>query len=154
MTNPNPDQSGPPVVDAQVQVKDTEVFFAVVYRRLVRNMLVLALLCASAVWWKYGPKMVLAFIAGCSIAMLNFHWLKRTVVAVGDRVANTGKKPSSAGVVMRFLFRYLLIAVAGYAIFKSSADRVYGLFGGLFLPVGAIFIEAVYAMYGALRRSF
>jgi hypothetical protein len=60
---------------------------------------------------------------------------------------------SSSGVVTRFLLRYALIAVAAYGIFRSSADSVYGLFVGLFLPVGAILIEAVYATYGALRRG-
>jgi hypothetical protein len=147
LTIPNP-------APADSSAEDSEAFFAAVYRRILRNMVILAVIVMPALWWKYDRRIALGFIAGCAIAVLNFQWLKRTVVAIGERVVNTGRKPSSAGVVIRFLLRYVLIAVGAYGIFRSSADSVYGLFGGLFLPVGAIFIEAVYAMYGALRHRF
>src|SRR5579859_541650 len=142
-----------PAADAQI-AEDTQAFFADVYRRIVRNMLILAVISTPVLWMKYERGIALGFIAGCATAVLNFHWLKRTVVAIGERVASTGRKPSSAGVIIRFLLRYVLIAIGAYGIFRSSADSVYGLFAGLFLPVGAIFIEAVYALYGALRRGF
>jgi hypothetical protein len=147
LTVPNP-------ASAALPAEDAEAFFANVYRRIVRNMLILAVIATPALWVKYERSIALGFIAGCAIAVLNFHWLKRTVVAIGERVANTGRKPSSAGVIVRFLLPYVLIAVGAYGIFRSSADSVYGLFAGLFLPVGAIFIEAVYALYSALRRGF
>lgn len=132
----------------------TQDFFTTVYRRILRNMIILAALAIPALWVKYEGRTALGFIAGCAIALLNFRWLKHTVVAIGERVANTGRKPSAAGVIIRFLLRYVLIAVGSYGIFRSSADSVYGLFAGLFLPVGAIFIEAAYTLYGALRRGF
>jgi hypothetical protein len=69
-------------------------------------------------------------------------------------VARQGKKRSAAGVVFTFVLRYVLIAVAAYAIFKGSETSVYGLFVGLSLPVGAILIEAVYVTCGAVRRGF
>jgi hypothetical protein len=56
-------------------------------------------------------------------------------------------------VLLRFVLRYVLIAAAAYAIFKSSDMSLYGLCAGLSLPVGAVLIEAAYAMYGALRRG-
>jgi len=56
-------------------------------------------------------------------------------------------------VMLRFFFRYLLIALAAYVIFNSSAESLYGLFAGLSLPVVAILIEAVLEVYSALRAG-
>ena len=55
--------------------------------------------------------------------------------------------------MLRFALRYLLIAVAAYAIFKGSATSVVGLCAGLSLPVGAVLIETIYAIVCALRRG-
>jgi hypothetical protein len=56
--------------------------------------------------------------------------------------------------VFRFLVRYFLMAGAAYAIFSVSPASLYGLFAGLFLPVGGIACEAVYELYMALARGF
>jgi hypothetical protein len=45
------------------------------------------------------------------------------------------------------------MALAAYAIFKFSPASLYGLFAGLFLPVGAIMCEAAYELYAALRHG-
>jgi len=55
--------------------------------------------------------------------------------------------------VLRFLLRYFLIALGAYAIFKISRNGLYGLLVGLFLPVGAILMEAGYELYAVLRRG-
>ena len=90
---------------------------------------------------------------GCAIAFVNFHWLKRVVSALADRATASGERQSSKGVVLRFLLRYFLIALVAYAIFKISRNGLYGLLAGLFLPVGAILLEAFYELYVALRRG-
>jgi hypothetical protein len=69
-------------------------------------------------------------------------------------VTNSSYRQSGSRVVGGFFMRYILIAVGAYVIFKSSAMSVYGLFVGLFVPVGAVLIEAAYETYGALRRGF
>ena len=133
---------------------EAEAFYANAYQRIVRVMLVLPIVITPILWLKYHHTVAVGFIGGCVIALYNFHRLKRTVAALADKVTDTGQKQSASSVVAGFLSRYFLIAIAAYVIFKSSAASVYGLFAGLFLPVGAILIEAVYETYGALRRGF
>ena len=97
-------------------------------------------------------KMSWGFLIGGLIGMFNFMVLKRTVSAVGEVVVEGRATRSVKRQVFKFFFRYVLLAAVLYVIFKSSAVSVYGLFIGLFLPVGAILIEAVYELFGALRR--
>jgi small-conductance mechanosensitive channel len=97
--------------------------------------------------------LLLGFLAGGFIAVINFRILKRTIATVGEALAE-GKTPASAGQqAFKFILRYALLAVALYVIFKSSEISVYGLFAGLFLPAGAVLIEAFYELYLAFRRG-
>jgi ATP synthase I chain len=137
-----------------VEDREGEAFSANTFRRIFLTMIVLLIAGAPVLWASYGRGMALSFALGGGISLINFYWLKRTLAALVDAVAVAGKTRSSAGVVLRFVLRYLLIAVAAYAIFKSSAMSMYGLCAGLSLPVGAVLIEAAYAIYGELRRGF
>lgn len=116
-------------------------------------MLVLALALTIAAWWRFGRGAAVGFLLGCVIAYLNFHWLKSGVSGLADRVTNTGKAQSGTGIVARFLFRYILLGVAAYAILTSFPASLRGLFAGLFLPVGAIACEAAYELYVAVTRE-
>ncbi|HWX56050.1 MAG TPA: ATP synthase subunit I [Verrucomicrobiae bacterium] len=124
-----------------------------VYSRVVRSMAALAVLAAPLVWIRLGQIATLAFVGGSAIALLNFYWLKRTIQDLIDRTVSSGRKPTSFGVLLRFLFRYVLIAIGLYVIFKGSATSAYGLIGGLSLPVGAVIMEAVYQTFRALRHG-
>lgn len=128
-----------------------EDFFRSTYRRLVTIMVALAFLTVPAMWIWYGRMMALVFFLGSAIALINFYWLRRSIEAMGSRLESTGRSPSRAGIILRFLLRYLLIAAAAYAILKSTASSLSGLFFGLSLPVGAILIEAVYQLFEAFR---
>jgi small-conductance mechanosensitive channel len=109
---------------------------------------------SAAAWLRYGWRIALGFACGCAIAYLNFHWLERVVSALADRATQSAYKQSSSGIVFRFLVRYFLMAAAAYVIFSVSPASVYGLFAGLFLPVGGIACEAAYEVYMALSRGF
>jgi hypothetical protein len=128
-----------------------EAFYAATYRRLVWIMAVLALVGAPVAWIRYGRWTALTFAVGSLLGVLNFYWLKRAVEAMGGRLP--GRFRSVFGVVVRFLLRYVLIAIIAYVILKSTASSLYGFFAGLSLPVGAILIEAAYEMYRALRTG-
>ncbi len=130
-----------------------ESFYSGAYTRILRFMLGLGIVATLAVLLRFGPAVAAGFALGCAIAALNFYWLKRVVSALADRATQSGQRQSSKGVVLRFLLRYFLIALGAYAIFKISRDSLYGLLAGLFLPVGAILMEAVYELYAALRRG-
>ncbi|HXY09267.1 MAG TPA: ATP synthase subunit I [Terriglobales bacterium] len=122
-------------------------------RRIPRFMICLALLFTGVSWLRFGWRTAIGFAFGSAIAYLNFHWLERVVSALADRVTSTGQPTSSRGVVGRFLFRYLLMALGGYVIFSFSPASLYGLLAGLFLPVAGIACEAVYELYASFARG-
>ncbi len=126
-------------------------FYARALPRIRRFMVGLATPVAVFVLLRFGWKIGLGFVVGCVIAYVNFYWLKRTVNGLADQLTTTGKRPSGAGIVLRFVGRYLLMALAAYVIFTFSRASLYGLLAGLFLPVAAILCEAGYELYAALR---
>ena len=131
----------------------SEAFYARALPRIRRFMIGLAFPIAVFILLRFGWKIALGFVVGSAIAYVNFYWLKRVVRGLADKVTASGKRPSSAGIVLRFLGRYFLMALAAYAIFKISPASLYGMFAGLFLPVGAIMCEAAYELYAALRHG-
>ncbi|HEV2022243.1 MAG TPA: ATP synthase subunit I [Terriglobales bacterium] len=130
-----------------------EDFYAGAYARILRFMLGVGTVVALALEIALGWRVSLGFMLGCAIASVNFYWLKRVVSALADRLTQSGSRESSRGVVLRFLLRYLLIALGVYVIFRSSSVSLNGLLAGLFLPVAAIGCEAAYEVYVALRRG-
>jgi hypothetical protein len=130
-----------------------ERFYSGAMDRIRRFMAVTGVLATVVVWSIFGWKIGIGLALGCAIAWVNFYWLKQAVSALADRVTSTGRKQSGGGIVARFLLRYALIALAAYGIFTVSRDSLYGLLGGLFLTVAAIFCEAVYEVVVALRRG-
>ena len=142
-----------PMADEPTIPRQEERFCSGAYERIVRFMLVLGVAATIAVLLRFGAAVGAGFLVGGAIAFLNFHWLERVVSALADRATATGKRQSGKGVVLRFLLRYFLIALGAYAIFKISRNGLYGLLSGLFLPVGAILVEALYELYAALRRG-
>jgi hypothetical protein len=139
---------------AAVEDREAEAFSAKTLRRIFLTMIILLIAGTPVLWATYGIGTALSFAIGGGVSLVNFYWLQRTLAGLVKAVAVRGRKQSSAGIVLRFVLRYVLIAVVAYAIFKSSAMSMYGLCAGLSLPVGAILIEAAYAIYGALRRGF
>lgn len=133
---------------------EAQAFSAKAVRRLFLVMLALLAAGAPVLWVRFGRGMGLSFIVGGLVSLLNFYWLKRILVSLADAVTLAGERRSPAGVIFRFVLRYLLIALVSYAIFKSSGMSLKGLCAGLSLPVGAVLFEAIYALYGGLRRGF
>jgi len=134
-----------------IQAQTEETFYAEVYRRLVTIMVALGVAgtVTAGIW--YGPWVAATFFTGSVIAVLNFHWLKHTIEAIGGRLPSPAR--SAWGVVLRFLSRYILIAAAAYVIFKGTSSIAYGFFAGLAVVAGAIVIEAVYEIFMALTQT-
>src|SRR5438132_14741 len=120
--------------------------FAPAYRRIQRSMLVAGLLMVAFGAWRFGVWFGLGTLAGCAVSLLNFKWLKLIVEVVSDAVATTGKPKGAGRVVLRFLLRYVFLALGAYVIFRSSEYAAYGFFVGLGLPVLGILAEAVYEL--------
>jgi hypothetical protein len=133
---------------------EAERFYSGALDRIRRLMIGIAILLTIAAWMRYGSRISLGFAIGCAVAYLNFHWLKRVVNAMADRITQTGSKESGKGIVFRFLLRYLLMGLAAYVILSVSPASLYGLLAGLFLPVAAIACEAGYEVYVAVARGW
>ena len=140
-------------VEPLITDRNSETFYAGALDRISRFMIFLALVLSAAGWWRFGWRVALGFACGCAVAYLNFHWLKRVVTALADRATEGGEARSSSGMVLRFLLRYVLMALGAYVIFTVSPASLYGLFAGLSLPVAAIACEAAYEAWGALARG-
>jgi hypothetical protein len=131
----------------------SEAFYSGALARIRWMMIVIGGALTAAAWVRYGWRLALGFLCGCAVSYVNFHWLKRVVNAMADRITSSGTRQSSKGVVLRFLLRYALLAVAAYVILSVSPASLYGLLAGLFLPVAAIACEAAYELYVALARG-
>jgi len=139
-------------VTAQSSV-ESEAFYSGALARIRWSMIAIAMVALAIALWRFGPRAALGVALGCAIAYLNFHWLKRVISAMAERITNTGKTQSAKGIVLRFVLRYLLMALAAYVILSVSPASLYGLFAGLFLPVAAIACEAGYEVYVAVARG-
>jgi len=139
--------------DTSPEVAPADAFYSGAVGRIRRFMAGLAIVLSAAAWWRFGRWPTLGFASGCAIAYLNFHWLKRGVGGLADRITNARKPQSGKGIVARFLLRYVLLGGAAYVILASFPASLRGLFAGLFLPVGAIACEAAYELYVALVRG-
>ena len=146
----NPDQQN--LVENAAE-DTSEAFYAGGLTRIRNFMLALAPILAIAAALKFGTYPALGFLLGCTISYLNFHWLKRGVSGLADKVTNTGKPQSGKGIIARFLLRYALLGAAAYAILTSFPASLKGLFAGMFLPVGGIVCEAFYELYAGIRRG-
>jgi hypothetical protein len=142
---PEPSQfEGDPAADS---------FYSRAIERIRRIMLVLAPLLAMVVAGKFGLRSAIGFAFGCAISYVNFYWLKRVIAGFADRATGIATSESGQGIVYRFLFRYVLMALGAYVILTVSPASLNGLLAGLFLPVAAILCEAVYELYAALARG-
>jgi len=92
--------------------------------------------------WRWG----LGFAFGAALSALNFHWLKGAVDVLVSKFAPSPNPypPSPAKrAAARFVLRYALLALAGYAIFASSLVSVNGFLAGLFVFVAAVMVEMI-----------
>ena len=136
-----------------VQTDQGDHFFSGAIDRIRRITVVLGIVSTVVVWAIYGTAIGIGFLIGCVISYVNFHWLKRAIDALANRITQTGQTASSRGTVLRFMLRYGFIVIACYVILVGSKSSVYGLLGGLFVTVAAILCEAVYEVAVALRRG-
>ena len=122
-------------------------------RRIYRAMTVLGtvgtLLCSLLGGLDWGA----GFLIGAALSALNFHWMKTAVDVIAQAMSTGSASRGAAGAMARFLFRYALIGLAGYAIFKNSAISLRAFFLGLFLFLAAILAESVYEIYLGFRKQ-
>lgn len=131
-----------------------ESFYASALRRIVRTLLILAMVLPVGVWWCYGFAAAAGFFLGAAVSWLNFKSLVRGVEGLIDRIVDAQSRERGGSVVLRFLLRYVLVGIVAYAIFRGSFEAFRGFLFGLGVPVAAILSEAAYEAYVALRYGY
>jgi ATP synthase I chain len=139
--------------DPNVSELSAEEFYSAALLRITRLMKILVVFAALAVWLAWGWEIAGGFVAGGVVAYLNFRWLKSAVVALADKVTQTGTAQRSGRVVFRFMLRYLIAIAVAIALFRVAPEALKGFLAGLFLPVAAIICEAFYEAYVAVTRK-
>ena len=133
---------------------EAERFYAGAIRRIVRVLLILAVITPFLVAWFYGIAAAAGFFLGALISWINFKSLARSVEALASRIVEAHSRERGGNVVLRFLLRYVLVGIVAYAIFRGSSQAFRGFLFGLCLPVGAMLCEAAWEAYAALRRGY
>ena len=103
-------------------------------RRISWLTLLLGALGAVPVWYFYGWRWGAGIAIGAVLAWFNFRWLKQGLDALTEAAtAQTGgpKARVPVGVYFRAVFRYVLIALAVYVIFKYLHVPVLSMIFGL-----------------------
>jgi hypothetical protein len=122
-------------------------FYSRTIERVQRIMIVISIAALVTAQIYFGWRISLGVAVGSVIGYLNFHWLKTVVTGLTDLAANAGTPASSHGMLMRFLVRYVLMAIIGFVILTVSHESLYGFFAGLLVTVTAILCEAGYQAY-------
>lgn len=110
-------------------------------RRLERTMLLLATL--GVIGFAVAGRMPASagFLAGSTIAILNFRWLRKGVGSIGD----TNRPPKMRSAVFLGM-RYVLLAAALYAMMKFFGISLMAALAGLLIPVAAAVVEILYEL--------
>ncbi|HET7440413.1 MAG TPA: ATP synthase subunit I [Terriglobales bacterium] len=132
---------------------EPDSFYSNALPRIRRFMIVIAVAATLAALLAFRWRAALGFACGSAVAYLNFHWLKRVVSGMADRITEIKSSKTGKGIVVRFLLRYAVMALTAYAILSVSPASLYGFLAGLFLPVAAVACEAVYETYVAVVRG-
>lgn len=135
---------------------EAEKFYDGAYARIWRTIATLATMLAIVATVGLGWRMGASFLIGCALGTVNFLWLKRAITTFAGRMVEPNAVPDTRvrSSAVRFVARYALVGTALYVIFTSSIVNTVGVLVGLFLPVAAILVEAVYETYVGLSRGY
>ena len=114
--------------------------------RIARNMLWLGAAGALAGWAAAGWRWGAGFLLGAAISLVNYQGLKRFVETLGDG----GRRITARGVIGFFL-RFVILGLSAYVILRFSSIRVLAVLVGLFVLIGAVFIEVAFELYAGKR---
>jgi hypothetical protein len=117
------------------------------------------LICLITGGWRWTG----GFLVGATLSSINFGLLRKGASKITSAAAETAfgngetdtTRPTPPGVIglaVRFVLRYALIGLSGYAIYKSSLFSVGAFCAGLFLFLGALLAEAIYELQFSLRQ--
>jgi hypothetical protein len=120
-------------------------------RRLDRSSFVLAVVAMAIAFFFHSLKSSLSIGAGAVLSYINFHWLKQ---AVDFAVTHVSHSAPVKRVMVRFVGRYVLIALALYVTIRGSVLELVFVFAGLLVYVAAILIECVSEVGRVLIKDY
>ena len=109
--------------------------------------LVVGALAAVPVWWFRGPAWGAGILVGAVLAWLNFRWLKQgldALTAAATAQANRPRPQVPVSIYFKAAFRYGLIALAVYVIFKYLNVPILSMIFGLCALGAATLAVSVY----------
>ena len=118
-----------------------------VERRVWRNSIAIVVIATVAAAFVTDWRFVLGLILGGALALLNYRWLHSSLRAI---VAASNEK-APPGTMVKFVVRWLVIATIALAANKTGYFDAVAILAGLFVPAGAVMIEAAYVAYKTLR---
>jgi uncharacterized membrane protein YgdD (TMEM256/DUF423 family) len=107
--------------------------------RLAKIIAVLALIGAALAGLRGGWTWALGFFLGAAASYLNYRNLVQIVRAIG-----TPASSSRLGAFAWLLFRLILLFAGAFVIIKLTQINVYAACAGLFVPVVAVILEAIF----------
>lgn len=116
-------------------------------KRIARLTLVLGALAAILVAWFSGPSWGAGIFVGAILAWFNFRWLRQGVDALTTAAAVQANRRSPRVPIVTYfkaLFRYGLIALAVYVIFKYLNVPILSMIFGLCALGAATMAVSVY----------
>ena len=116
--------------------------------RLPRWMLVLAAAGTVAILCSTHVRFGAGFAIGAGLGILNYLWLHHIVEALVK--AGRVRPPKSA--LLKVFVRYPLMFAGVYLFYKSGWLPFTGVLAGLFVPVGAVLIEAMLLLREGFRQ--
>jgi hypothetical protein len=120
-------------------------------RMLARVWMISAVLCivaGVAMWVRIDVFHAASFLLGGVVAILNLRWLEYSVRRMLD--AQEGRVKGKR-LWPKMVARYAFLGAIAYVIFKGYLLSVSAFLAGLFVPVAALMLEAVYELVAALR---
>jgi small-conductance mechanosensitive channel len=115
--------------------------------RIARLTLVLGALAAIPVAWFYGPSWGAGILVGAMLAWFNFRWLRQGLDALTAAATAQAKRRNPRVPIVTYfkaLFRYGLIALAVYVIFKYLNVPILSMIFGLCALGAATIAVSVY----------
>ncbi len=121
--------------------------FYVAEKWIAHLTLILGALAAVPVWWFRGPAWGSGIFIGALLAWLNFRWLKQgldALTAAATAQANQPRPQVPVSTYGKAAFRYGLIALAVYVIFKYLNVPILSMIFGLCALGAATLAVSVY----------
>jgi hypothetical protein len=119
-----------------------------VERRVWRNIFAVVAIAVVIAALVGDLKVMLGLVLGGGLALLNYKWLHSSLAAV----LAAGNEKAPPGTMIKFVVRWLIIAVAAWAANKTGYFDAIGILAGLLAPAAAVIIEAAYVAYKSLKK--